>query len=309
MNKPLISIVSPVYKAELVIDTLVERLRKSLKAISENYEIILVEDNSPDNSWQKIKIHSGEDQRIKGIRLSRNFGQHYAITAGLDHCKGEWVVVMDCDLQDQPEEILRLYQMAISGYDIVLAKREKRQDHFFKRYSSKAFYGVLGYLTGSKQDSAIANFGIYHRKVIHCISQMRESIRYFPTMIKWVGFNSTEIEVEHAPRLVGKTSYNLSKLFNLALDIILAYSDKPIRLLVKLGFSISFISFIFAVYTIIKAIRGQIVILGYASIIISIWLLSGFIIFTLGIIGLYIGKTFEGVKNRPIYIIRERTWE
>lgn len=300
--QPLISIVSPVYRAEKIVDKLVERISEEVSKITENFEIILVEDGSPDDSWEAIERNCQKDTRVKGIKLSRNFGQHYAITAGLDAAKGKWIVVMDCDLQDRPEEIINLYTKALEGYDIVLASRHQRQDTFFKKFFSKIFYYILSYLTGTEQDPTIANFGIYSNKVIDSISKMRESIRYFPTMVRWVGFCRVKINVEHASRDEGSTSYNFSRLFNLALDIILAYSDRPIRLTIKLGFIISFISFCFAIITILQYLLGVISVSGYASLIISIWFFSGLIMTTLGIVGLYVGKTFEGVKNRPIYI-------
>ncbi|AFM03957.1 glycosyl transferase [Bernardetia litoralis DSM 6794] len=302
---PLISIVSPVYRAEKIVDKLVERISNEVSKITENFEIILVEDGSPDNSWEAIERNCAKDKRVKGIKLSRNFGQHYAITAGLDAVKGEWVVVMDCDLQDRPEEIINLYTKALEGYDVVLASRHQRQDTFFKKLFSKLFYKVLSYLTGTEQDPTIANFGIYHNKVIQAISTMRESIRYFPTMVKWVGFRRIKINVEHASREEGTTSYNFKRLLNLALDIILAYSDRPIRLTIKTGFIISCISFLFAIITIVKYFLGSISVSGYASLIISIWFFSGLIMTTLGVVGLYVGKTFEGVKNRPIYITKK----
>lgn len=303
MNSPYLSIVSPVYRAEKIVPELVERIKKSVSQITDNFEIILVEDCGPDNSWKVIELECNKDSRIKGIKLSRNFGQHYAITAGLNHAKGKWIVVMDCDLQDIPEEIPNLYNKTKEGFDIVLARRYERQDTFLKRLSSKIFYSTLSYLTGTKQDNSIANFGIYNQKVIIAICSMSESIKYFPTMVRWVGFNQTSINVQHAERLEGESSYNLKRLLNLALDIILAYSDKPLRLTVKFGLIISFTAFLFATITFIRAIFHDIQVSGYASLIISIWLFSGLIIFILGIIGLYLGKTFEGVKNRPSFII------
>lgn len=304
---PHITIVSPVYNAEAIIPELVSRIQNAVRQITDDYEIILVEDGGPDSSWSVIESISRNNSFVKGIKLSRNFGQHYAITAGLDHAKGEWVVVMDCDLQDKPEEISRLYKKAIKGYDIVLAQRFNRKDGFFKRFFSRMFYRTLGFLTGSRQDETVANFGIYHKKVIDSVKQMREPIRYFPTMIQWVGFRTTKIEVTHEQRYAGKTSYNFSKLLHLALDIILAYSDKPIRLLIKVGLLISFMSIIIAVTYLIRWINGEVIVLGYTSLIISLWLLSGIVIATLGIVGLYVGKTFEGVKKRPIYIIEKIT--
>ncbi|MDB5263203.1 MAG: glycosyl transferase, partial [Adhaeribacter sp.] len=263
LNAPLISVVSPVYKAEKLVEPLVARTKAALELITNNYEIILVDDCGPDNSWKEIKKQAQLDDRIKGIKLSRNFGQHYAITAGLDFSKGHWVVVMDCDLQDQPEEISKLYFKAKEGFDIVLARRHDRKDNFLKKLFSKLFYNSLGYLTGSKQDSTIANFGLYSRNVINAICTLRESIRYFPTMVKWVGFNSTAIDVEHAERTEGSSSYNFKRLINLALDIILAYSDKPLRITIKAGILISFLSFLAALLMLIRAIKGNIEVMGY----------------------------------------------
>ncbi len=298
-----ISIVIPVYKAELILDELLMRLSNAMNSLTPNYEIILVEDGGPDKSWEKIVANTQKYPNLKGILLSRNFGQHHAITAGLDASKGKWVVVMDCDLQDQPEEIPRLYAKIKEGYDIVFARRALRQDSFFKRMSSKVFYGVFAYLSGIPQDHSIANFGIYSRKVIDVINTMREPMRAFAPMARWVGFNRTAIDVQHAERFAGESSYNWGKLFNLALDFAMAYSDKPLKLTVKLGISISILSVLYTIYNLVLYQMGLITLSGYASLIISIWFLSGLIIFTLGIIGLYVGKMFEGIKNRPLYII------
>jgi dolichol-phosphate mannosyltransferase len=304
-----LSIVSPVYLAEKVLPELIQRLEAVLTSLTNDFEIILVEDGSPDNSWKVIEALATENPHIKGIKLSRNFGQHYAITAGLDQAKGDWVVVMDCDLQDRPEEIPVLYAKALEGFDVVLARRINRQDRFLKRLSSKLFYRTLAWLTGSHQDETIANFGIYSKPVIAQISSMRESIRYFPTMVRWVGFRQAAIEVSHGPNYSRATGYNFKKLFNLALDIMLAYSDKPIRLTVKFGLLIALTGFLFAIFTLIRYLQGEIIVAGYASLIISLWLLTGFILVTLGMVGLYVGKTFEGVKNRPIYIVEKKVGE
>ena len=300
-----ISIVSPVYKAELIVDELVKRITEQLIKITDNYEIILVEDCGPDNSWKKIEEQCKKDSHIVGIKLSRNFGQHHAITAGLDHCRGEWVIVMDCDLQDRPEEIPNLYNKAIEGYDIVFARRAHRQDGFLKKTTSSLFTKCFTWLSGTKPDNSIGNFGIYNRKVILAVNKMREPMRSFNPMVSWVGFNSTAIDVVHAGRFEGRSSYNYAKLIKLAIDIALAYSDKPLRLTIKLGFSISAITLLFIIFNIYKYVTGQISQPGYASIILSIWLLSGIIIFVLGIIGLYISKIFEGIKDRPLYIIKD----
>jgi len=301
-----LAVVSPVYRAEKELTELVTRIITSVPNEFDAFEIILVDDFSPDNSWTEIERLATIYPFITGIKLSRNFGQHYAITAGIDQASSDFIVVMDCDLQDQPEEISKLFQKAQEGYDIVLACRFNRQDSFFKKLVSKLFYKTLGYLTGSKQDETVANFGIYKANVIKEVCNLRESIRYFPTMVKWVGFKTAYVNVEHASRKEGQSNYNVKKMLNLALDIVLAFSDKPLRLIIKLGMSIATVSFLMAIYAIYKKIDGDVSVSGYASLITSIWFLSGCILITLGVIGLYVGKIFEGVKNRPLYIIEKK---
>ncbi|MDB5227536.1 MAG: glycosyl transferase [Bacteroidota bacterium] len=302
----LLSVVSPVYNAEMHINDFVTEVEKNISSITSDYEIILVDDFSRDHSWQKILEICAVNNKVKGIKLSRNFGQHYAITAGLDSTTGEKVVVMDCDLQDDPTQITNLYKKCLEGFDVVLARRIDRKDNFTKKISSKLFWKSLGYLTGTDIDHTIANFGIYSRNVIDAVCSLRESIRFFPSMILWVGFSKTTIDVEHKERRSGKSGYNYSRMFKLALDVMLAYSDKPIRIVIKTGFVISFISLLLGIYYFILNVTHRIIVPGYTSIIISIWFLGGLIILILGIIGLYIGKTFEGVKNRPIYIVEKK---
>lgn len=302
-----LSIVSPVYRAELVLDELVERISNNIPSAFSSFEIILVDDFSPDKSWQKIVDISSKNSNVRGFKLSRNFGQHYAITAGLNQVSGDYVVVLDCDLQDQPEEIEKLFTESQKGFDIVLARRYERKDSFYKKSVSRLFYKTLSYLTGTKQDATVANFGIYSRQVINEVIKLEEKIKYFPTMVKWVGFSTSYVNVEHASRSEGKSNYNLKKLLNLALDIILAYSDKPLRLIIKFGLSIALISFLMVIYVLFEKFTGKVSVSGYASLIISIWFLSGCLLTTLGVVGLYIGKIFEGVKNRPSYIIEKST--
>jgi polyisoprenyl-phosphate glycosyltransferase len=305
MSMQKLSIVSPVYRAENILGELVKRCKESLPKEFDSVEIILVDDKSPDGSWKKIEELAKIHPEVKGYKLSRNFGQHPTIIAGLSQATGNWVVVMDCDLQDQPEEITKLFNETKKGFDVVLASRFNRQDSFYKKMVSKSFYGFLSYLTGVKHDATIANFGIYSKQVIQEVVQLSEKIKYFPTMVKWVGFSSTKINVEHASRAEGKSNYNLKKLLNLALDIILAYSDKPLRLIIKIGITIAIISFLMVGYIIYGKLANLFTVSGYASLIASIWFLSGCVLTTLGIVGLYIGKTFEGVKNRPSYIIEK----
>lgn len=301
-----ISIVSPVYMGERLVAELVLRLKNVLQSISPNYEIILVEDGSPDKSWNAIVSACKADSKVKGIKLSRNFGQHYAITAGLKAATGDWIVVMDCDLQDQPEEIPRLYQKTEEGYDIVFAQRKSRQDGFLKKLSSRIFYSLFGYLTDTKQDSSIANFGIYKREVIQAVLAMNDYIRYFPTMVQWVGFDKTQIDVSHSMRKEGKSSYSWRALIRLATRNIIAFSDKPLRLALNFGFGMSALSVLIALIYLYLYISGKILVVGYASIIISITFLSGLIIMTLGIMGTYLGRTFDQVKQRPNYIVHKQ---
>jgi polyisoprenyl-phosphate glycosyltransferase len=302
----LLSFVIPVYQAENILAELIYRIKSSVNDIKGTYQIILVDDGSRDNSWKIINDICAAEQNIKALKLSRNFGQQHAITAGLDYAEGDWTIVMDCDLQDRPEEISRLYNKAIEGYDIVFAKRINRKDTFFTKLFSTLFYSIYSYLTGVKQDASIANFGIYSRKVINVIKNMKEPMRAFSSMARWVGFKKISIEVQHGKRFHGKSSNTINKRVNLALDIILSYSDKPLKIIVGAGFLISLSSFVAVIYLLYKYFSGKIIVLGYTSIIISIWLLGGLIIFILGIIGLYITRIFSGVKNRPLYIVDEK---
>ena len=301
-NKPQISVVSPVFQAEKVITELVQQLHENLSVITDNYEIILVNDASLDNSWEAIVCECTKDRRVKGINLSRNFGQHYAITAGLHYVKGDWIVVMDCDLQDRPEEIPNLYRKAQEGWDIVYALRENRKDIFLKKITSKIFRAFFSYLSGMEIDNA-SNFGIYHSKVITEYNKMKEYARSFGSLIRYLGFRSCSIKTIHGERFDGKSSYTLSKLFTLALDTILSNSNKPLRLAVNFGLIISFLSIIFALYNILAKLFGFIGLVGFTSIIFSIWFVGGLILFILGIVGLYIGRIFNQVKERQLFIV------
>lgn len=304
---PLLSVVIPVYRASSVLPELLQRLSAVLAPLTPAYEIILVDDASPDPAdWPAIRQAAAHDARVRGLRLSRNFGQHYALTAGLDAGRGEWVVVMDCDLQDQPEEIPRLLTRAQEGYEAVLARRYARTDGTAARVGSRAFYRVLGYLTGEQQDPQVGNFGIYHRRLIAVVLQLREHPRYFPTLVRWAGFRQTSLTVAHgsSPR---PSSYSLVRRLQLALNILLTYSDKPLRLAVYFGLLLSGGAFMLGLIMLGRYLLGQITVPGYASLMVSISLFSGIIISVLGIVGLYVGKTFEQVRNRPLYVVAETT--
>ncbi len=300
-----LSIVSPIYRGEKMLDELVRRIIDSVKNITDDYEIVLVNDCSPDNSWEKIVQLCNENKKVKGVNLSRNFGQHYAITAGLSKTAGNWVVVMDCDLQDRPEEIPNLYAKTREGFDSVFAQRVERQDTFMKRLSSAAFYFVFSFLTDSKQDKSVANFGIYNRKVVNAILSMGDSIRYFPIMAQWVGFRKGYLPVQHAERQVGSSSYSFFKLMRLASDNMIGFSDKPLRLMLTFGFYVVIGSLLVALYYFVKWCLGLIVVDGFTTMVISLWLIAGILTMMLGITGLYIGKIFDRVKGRPVFIIGE----
>jgi dolichol-phosphate mannosyltransferase len=270
-------------------------------------EIVLVEDCGSDQSWKVIQGLSKADPRVKGYQLSRNFGQHYAITAGVDFCHADWVIVMDGDLQDPPEEIPRLYAKAQEGFDVVVALRKNRKFGLVKNLSSKFFYWVFSYLAELDYDTSAGNFRIMSQNVAINFRKMREELRFFPALMHWMGFRQGSIDIEHADRLVGKSSYTYLKLIRLAAHAIIAYSDKPLRLAIKLGFAVTGVSFMFGIYIVYRALFLGIPVTGWASLIVSIYLLGGIIIAILGIIGTYLGKTFEQTKQRPLYIIREIT--
>ena len=304
-----ISVVIPVYKAEGCLHELYRRLRASLESITADFEIILVEDCGGDRSWAIINELAQVDTRVKGIQFSRNFGQHYGITAGLDCCDGDWVVVMDCDLQDQPEEIPRLYAKAQEGFEVVLARRGRRQHALIKRLASRLFYSTLNYLADMHYDAEVGNFRIVSRKVVESYRQMRENLRFFGGLVDWMGFPTASINVEHAERYAGETSYSFAKLWKLGTEAIVAYSDKPLRLAIRFGFLMSFGALFYSVKIIYEALQGSYTVLGWSSLMASIYFLGGIIISLLGIIGLYLGKTFDETKRRPLYIVNHKTYD
>jgi glycosyltransferase involved in cell wall biosynthesis len=304
-NSPKISIVSPVYRAEKIVENLVTEIQKTMEQMDLSYEIVLVDDRSPDDSWRVMKSLSSQFDTVKSIRLSKNFGQHPAIMAGLANASGEWIVVMDCDLQDQPKEIEKLYKKAKEGYDIVLARRTIRKDGYLKKLSSKLFSKIYGFFTDTIYDNEIGNFGIYNKKAIQSILQVSDYIKFFPLFVNFVGYNSTSISVEHASRDSGSSSYSISKLISLAFNSIISFSNKPLKIFVKFGMIISLLSFCVGIYYIYQALHHEIAVLGFTSLIVSIWFLSGIIITTIGITGIYVGKIFDQTKNRPVFIIDE----
>lgn len=305
MKKPFISIVIPVYKAEKILPELYSRLVSALSPMTKNFEIILVNDASPQNDWAVIRGLAVKDRRVKGICLSRNFGQHYAITAGLEQSGGEWITVMDCDLQDRPEEIVRLYAKAEEGFDVVFARRAERKDWFGKRLCSWFFYRVYDYFTGSEHDSTVSNFSIVRRSVIDSLLRFQEQTRNYPLLLRWLGFTAAYLDVKHSARYEGKTSYDFRRLMKLSVDSIVAQSNKPLEISIKIGFLMSAVSLCYAGRIVYRNIVQGIPVPGWSSIIVSIWFIGGLLFANLGIVGLYLGRVFNEAKGRPLYIVRE----
>lgn len=302
---PHISVVSPVYKGEKMIHELVTRIRENVVKLTDDFDIILVNDASPDLSWEMILQECNNDKRVKGINLSRNFGQHRAITAGLHYAKGDWVFVMDCDLQDLPEEIPALYNKAQTGYEIVYGEREERTDGFFKKLSSTLFHKTFVWLSGIHTNKKIANFGIYKQPVIEEVCKMPERDRGFGLLVQYLGYKTTSIPIRHGSRFEGKTSYTLKKLLKLAFDNIISHTNKPLRIITGLGFFVSICSMLLALYNLMAYYVGAIEVPGFTTTIFSIWFVGGMLMMQLGIVGLYIGKIYDQVKGRPIFVVMD----
>ncbi len=305
---PEISVVIPVYGGEDCLTELHQRLTGAIEPLAVDYEIVLVEDCGPDNSWEGIKALAAADPRVRGLRFSRNFGQHYGISAGIDVARGDWIVVMDCDLQDRPEEIVRLYKKAKEGWDVVLARRTARKDTLFKKATSRAFYAIFRYFTDLPYDESVGNFRIISRQVADAFRAWKEQLRFFGAVINWLGFRVTAIDVQHDPRFAGQTSYTWSKLIDLAVRNVVAYSDKPLRLAIRVGFALAGLALLSGAFFFIRVLFYGSPVSGWASLIVSLYFLGGIILMFLGVIGLYLGRVFEQVKDRPLYIVREATF-
>jgi dolichol-phosphate mannosyltransferase len=300
-----LSVVSPVYRGEKMLSELVERIHKAISPLTDNYEIVLVNDCSPDNSWERISEICAVDKKVKGINLSRNFGQPYAITAGLTYAKGNYIAVIDCDLQNKPEDLPAMYQKALEGYDVVSARRVVREDTFMKRMSSAIFHRVYDFLSGFETDKAVAEFGIYSRKIVDVYCSIPEYSRSFVELIHTLGFRKTTVDVLHDHRLEGKSSYNLYRLLKLSYDSIISNSNRPLHLAVALGLMMSILSFLMAIYNIFAKFLGLNEVEGYTSTIFSIWFVGGLLLLMMGVLGLYIGKIFDQVKGRPVFIVSD----
>ncbi len=299
-----ISVVIPVYGCRAALPELHKRLTDTLTQLTNDYEIILVNDNCPQNSWEVIEGICKDDRKVKGIELSRNFGQMSAILAGLDYSTGNWAVVMDCDLQDRPEEIINLYNKAQEGYDAVFARRVERKDKPFKIFLSSLFYKIYSFATGMEYDGAVCNFSIINRNIINQFCAMREQHRAYVMYINWLGFKKTTIDVEHDERYEGQSGYTFKKRMHMALDLLTSQSDKLLRLFAIIGLIMSVIAFLAIIGLIIYRCVANVSV-GWTSIIATIVLVGGLIIMVIGVVGIYVGNIFMQTKNRPIYVVRQ----
>lgn len=304
---PRLSVVAPVYREAKVLPELYRRIAFALLPVTQDFEIVLVADGSNDGSWQIIKQLSAADSRVKGIKFTRNFGQHLAISAGLDACDGDLVVVMDSDLQDRPEVIPALVAKAREGFDVVFVARKNRPEPAAYQLAARVFYRVLRFLAKTNYEPAHGNFSIISRRVVERYREMGETLRFYGGIVDWLGFERSSIEAEHGERFAGQPGYNLRKRCKLASEIILAHSDRPLHFSVFFGVAISVLSGVTGIYMVVRSLFfRQYSVEGWTSLMVSMFFMSGIILLVLGVIGIYIGKIFNEIKQRPLYVIDDR---
>ena len=295
-----LSVVVPVYGCRDCLRALHARIRSSVEPLTPSFELVLVDDRSPDGAWETICALAREDPRVRGFRLSRNFGQHAAITAGLAQSRGAWTVVMDCDLQEAPEEIPRLYATAREGYDIVYTARSR--GHGLRALASRAYVKLRNVFLQSNANTEHGMLSILSRKVVDAFLQLRDRDREYRIMLDWLGFRHATIQVERAPRHEGSSSYSLRRLLRVAADGMFFQTTVLLRWIVFLGFAVALGGVGLAIYDVI-AYFGDKNPSGYTSLAVLILVLGGLILTSMGVIGLYVGRIFEQVKERPLYVI------
>ncbi len=305
MEQIKLSIISPVYKAATIVDELVKRIGAAADKITDDYEIVLVEDGGGDDSWERILENAKITNKVKGIKLSRNFGQHYAITAGLQFCSGDYIIIMDCDLQDNPNAIVDLVAKLKDGYDIVFTKRIAREHGLFKKITGFLYNKLISILADKRFDINGGSMVAFNKKVAQAFLQLNERDRLYVQLLKWVGFSQTHIFVQHDKRFEGKSSYTLYKMISLALQGLTSHSNKLLKLSIYFGFIISLLSFLIGFAIILLYFMNGFS-PGWPSIFVAISFAAGLILLSNGILGLYIGKAFEQVKNRPLYIVDKK---
>lgn len=299
-----ISIVIPIYNEQEGIPELYNRLRASVEKISADYEMIFVNDGSKDNSLAELIRLSQQDSRVFYIQFSRNFGHQIAVTAGLDRCTGQSVVIIDGDLQDPPELIVDLYNKHKEGFDVVYAARRKRKgEGSFKKITAKLFYRIMKRITSIDIPLDTGDFRLMDQKVVAYLKQMPEQNKFLRGQIAWPGFRQTQVLFERDERKHGKSGYPLSKMLRFALDGITSFSDKPLEMVSRLGFFVSLVSFIVILYAMYSYYLLNQTITGWTSLIINSMFIGGIQLISIGIIGEYISRINKNVLNRPIYII------
>ncbi len=302
-----ISVVTPVYGCKNCLTLLYERLVDSLSSVTDSFEIIMVNDASPDGAWNVITEIAKKDPRVKGINLTRNFGQHYAISAGLDYASGDWIVIMDCDLQDSPEEILKLYERAKEGFSVVVGVSEFRSSrNIFYNFLKLAYYKIQDFFLKNEYQTINFSFVILSKNVRDSFVKLREHTRHVSVLIRMiVGNDIGKVNIIHQERTIGKSSYTLKKKINLALDGIVSYSLDLLKIAILVGFLISLCAFLFAFYIIYRTFLMGSPLPGWASIIVSILFSTGILLMMLGVLGIYMEKIFLDVKGRPLYFVKE----
>lgn len=300
-----ISVVIPVYGCPNALYDLHSRLKKVLNSITKSYEIILVNDGCPKGSWDKIRKICKDDKKVIGINFTRNFGQHHAINAGMNNASGDYIVLMDCDLQEKPEDIVPLYEKITKGYDIVFTKRKDRKDTRITLLLSKLFYFVFNYFTNYSYDGDIGNLSIAKKEVVDKYNSIKDYNKVYTTYLNWMGYKTATIEVESNDRYDGKSSYTFGKKMDLAIDTITSLSNKPLKLLLSLGTVFAIVGFVYLLVQIIIYFVTKDTNEGWTSIIASIFLMGGLILICLGGVGIYVGNIFNQTNGKPEYFIDE----
>ena len=301
-----LSIISPVYNAEKIVKELIKRITREVEEITTDYEIILVEDGSPDESWSVIEELCLINSKLKGIRLSRNFGQHIAILAALEATAGDYVVVMDCDLQDNPKYIKDLIDQVNSGVEIVYTIKQNRNYAPLKNMMARLYYWTYRSLgSNTNYNADLGNYTLLSRKVVDAFCEVRDRQRHYLLVLQWLGFKSSSIEVEHDKRHYGKSSYGINELISFTINGVVYMSEGLLRLSAILGVVFFILGLFFFGYGIYEYIDNGVVkstrtLMGLISLSTSI------ILFAIGILGLYIGKVFEQIKDRPLYLISDK---
>ncbi|OGL34602.1 glycosyltransferase [Candidatus Saccharibacteria bacterium RIFCSPHIGHO2_12_FULL_47_16b] len=303
--KKLISYIFPIYNEYGNIDHLYKTMKELLNQNNKyDYEMIFVNDGSQDNSLEKLLQLQKVDERVTVINFARNFGHQVAVTAGLDHVNGDAVIIMDSDMQDPPHVSFDLVKKWEEGYDVVYAQRRSRRDSILKRITANVFYRLLDKLADVDIPRNTGDFRLLDRRVVKQLNKFREHNRFLRGLVSYVGFKQTGVLFDRDKRLSGKTGYPLKRMVKFAIDGLLGFSWTPIRLITKLGYFISLLSFIGIIYAIaMKFLRPDVTVPGWTFIVISILFIGGIQLVTLGVLGNYIGRIYTESQNRPLYII------